>query len=101
MNVLTKAWRAFQAARATRAAIASRRRAAHRGGFFWMPCPICGEHFAGFEAVTDPVLYTSVYDGILICPKPACADEARERNRLSGLDDQRRRFFFGDGVSRR
>jgi hypothetical protein len=101
MNVLTKVWRAFQAARKTRAAIAARRRRAMAGGFFWVPCPICGEHFAGYEAVTDPVLYTTATEGKLICSKRECADRARFLNRASGLEEERCRFFFGDGVSRR
>ena len=26
-----------------------RRRRASLGGYFWLPCPICGEYFGGYE----------------------------------------------------
>ena len=26
-------------------------------GYFWLPCPLCGKPFAGFECSEDPAVY--------------------------------------------
>lgn len=45
------------------------------GGYFWLPCPCCGEEFGGHEWVTDGPLPGSVPDPAVpqqswgICPK--------------------------------
>jgi predicted RNA-binding Zn-ribbon protein involved in translation (DUF1610 family) len=45
------------------------------GGYFWLPCPICGQHFGGHEAVgadlrvvplTSPIPQTVSYK--FVCP---------------------------------
>jgi hypothetical protein len=31
-----------------------RRHLAELNGYFWIPCPVCGENFAGYEWMSDP-----------------------------------------------
>lgn len=49
------------------------------GGYFWLPCPICDQPFAGFEA-SSAALMTSLSDGFLVCGKPECKAEASRRS---------------------
>jgi hypothetical protein len=41
------------------------------GGYFWLPCPVCGENFAGFEAGRYGT------NGQIACPKESCQAIAR------------------------
>lgn len=51
------------------------------GGYFWLPCPICGEDFAGFEWGEESLQRTfSTGEGL--CSKPECVAEAKRRNAL-------------------
>jgi hypothetical protein len=50
---------------------------AHLGGYFWLPCPICGENFGGHEW-GDESLYIGGGSGWGVCAN--CGDEARERS---------------------
>jgi hypothetical protein len=52
------------------------------GGYFWLPCPICGEPFAGFEwgHDDDQTLMQTLHSGKGVCPKAACKSETRRRN---------------------
>lgn len=50
-----------------------RRLKAHAGGYFWLPCPMCGEPFAGFE--TAPMLAVPVTDHTDACVCRTCEDE--------------------------
>lgn len=47
-------------------------------GNFWLPCPICGEHFGGFEWNGDASLYISQFKAKAVCP--ACVTEVHKRN---------------------
>jgi hypothetical protein len=50
-------------------------------GFFWLPCPVCGEYFAGFEWDTSGECSSIPREdncGVGICPEPACMERARE-----------------------
>jgi hypothetical protein len=49
------------------------------GGYFWLPCPICQEPFAGFEWGSE-CLHTTPNSGTGVCSKPECEAEARQRN---------------------
>ncbi len=52
-------------------------------GYFWLPCPICHEHFGGFETggtLNDPGHDGQEGTGRIICRKPSCAEEAERRN---------------------
>ena len=49
------------------------------GGYFWLPCPICHEPFAGFEWGPESVMET-ISTGNGVCSKPECVAEARRRN---------------------
>lgn len=48
------------------------------GGYFWLPCPICGKHFAGFECSTQG-LTISHGVGKCVCSRPACVAEAKRQ----------------------
>lgn len=50
-------------------------------GYFWIPCPVCREPFAGFEAGRGwHGVNHQVIDGMrecqVTCAKPGCMDEA-------------------------
>lgn len=48
-------------------------------GYFWLPCPICGEMFGGHECGTQSLL-KDWYMGDVVCNRPACNEEAKRRN---------------------
>ena len=50
------------------------------GGYFWLPCPICGENFGGQE-VGPAALMDSTSHGKCVCNKPACEAEARRQSK--------------------
>jgi hypothetical protein len=49
------------------------------GGYFWLPCPVCREPFAGFEALhASGCVVVEEADGehmYGVCPKPDCQAE--------------------------
>jgi hypothetical protein len=47
--------------------------------YFWLPCPICGENFAGFE--WGESLMRTLGSGEGTCSKPECIAETRKRNK--------------------
>jgi hypothetical protein len=49
-------------------------------GYFWLPCEICGESFAGYEWLDGHVIYTRGELGRGVCYKPECAKEAKKRS---------------------
>ena len=46
-------------------------------GYFWLPCPICGQYFGGHES-TGIGLMEDWNSGVCICPN--CESEADKRN---------------------
>jgi len=48
------------------------------GGYFWIPCPICGEYFGGFETSQEG-LQISYIEGKCVCMN--CGKEAKKRNK--------------------
>ena len=52
---------------------------AWRGGWFWLPCPVCGQHFAGFESA-EVKWWDTETTGRLICRKPGCIAAAQDHN---------------------
>jgi len=46
------------------------------GGYFWLPCPICGKNFAGYELIG--CIYTSWTTGKGVCWR--CSEKAGEKN---------------------
>lgn len=64
-----------------------------KGGWFWLPCPICGEMFSGREISArldrgTPVvsLKSDLWTGQVVCLKQSCKDEAERRNKENGFD---------------
>ncbi len=55
-------------------------------GYFWLPCPVCGNNFGGHEW-REPYegLMDSPFHGKGVCPK--CGDRARELNRINGFTE--------------
>lgn len=56
-------------------------------GYFWLPCPICGEMTGGHEWRTDlpnSAVMIEFNRGVGVCPN--CHDKAKEINMISGLD---------------
>ena len=51
-------------------------------GYFWMPCPICGRMFGGFE-ISPVTLMFDWHMGRCVCRK--CTGRAIEANKESGL----------------
>lgn len=52
---------------------------AYLGGYFWGPCPICGEAFGGHETdIAQQVWWTSPREGRAVCAN--CAEEAQRRS---------------------
>ena len=51
-------------------------------GYFWLPCPICGEYFGGHEWKADinAALYTDRGHGNGVCSR--CIPEATRRNAI-------------------
>lgn len=54
------------------------------GGYFWLPCPLCHENFAGFEwgvgsLVTDP----ATGSGRGVCSKKECEEEADRQSKAA------------------
>jgi hypothetical protein len=54
-------------------------------GYFWLPCPVCGEDFAGFEADSGfGAALVQKADGPhmrCVCSKPTCQAEGRRQVR--------------------
>jgi hypothetical protein len=62
-----------------------RQATARARGYFWLPCPLCGTHFAGYEwedaaSIPDPEAPPLSGRGIGICP--ACSHEGRSEETL-------------------
>jgi len=56
------------------------------GGYFWLPCPVCGEMFGGHEIahVCTGALVSDDGHAHCVCPKPECSYEAGARNAIAG-----------------
>jgi hypothetical protein len=55
-------------------------------GYFWLPCPVCGENFGGHEA-SFTALVVDEADGqhaYCTCSKISCQEEAMRRNMERG-----------------
>lgn len=48
------------------------------GGYFWLPCPLCGREFGGHEVRQGETLWLSPLEGRCVCPD--CGPEARRRS---------------------
>ena len=54
-------------------------------GYFWLPCPICGDYLGGHEGVYQ-ALMVSATAGKIVCLKPLCVAESKRLNHLQGFD---------------
>ena len=63
------------------------------GGYFWIPCPVCGDGFAGFEvgSHTSGVQHRDEGDGTrsykIVCNKGKCQAEARRQTNVQYLPE--------------
>lgn len=55
-------------------------------GYFWLPCPICDEPFAGFEWVSGHTIYRRGQYGKGVCYKPECSHKAEEMSDYNPYD---------------
>jgi hypothetical protein len=53
------------------------------GGYFWLPCPMCGKPFGGHEAHGS--LYYGMGHGALVCAN--CAELARLASLIVSADE--------------
>ena len=51
------------------------------GGFFWLPCPMCGKMFGGHEKGSDMLDPDNVFIGKLTCADPVCIRQVKEYNK--------------------
>lgn len=58
---------------------------AHIAGYFWIPCPICGQMFGGHEIDADATaLYDQSGEGKgIVCPGATCNMTAFTRNAMT------------------
>lgn len=69
-----------------RGTVDARKKAAEAGGFFWLPCDICGEEFSGAEwSPSSTAIQKTETSGTLVCPKPQCSEAAKKSNELNGF----------------
>jgi len=52
---------------------------AKMGGYFWLPCPLCGEEFGGHEWLNGNTLMETPTNGTGVCPD--CGDKVKEINK--------------------
>lgn len=58
---------------------------ARHNGYFWLPCPLCGEHFGGHEWLRDTAALSATINtdtpGIFqgICPKCTLAGKGDKK----------------------
>lgn len=59
---------------------------ARLNGYFWLPCPVCGEMFGGHEVLDRQTGALIREDGqaFAVCTDPQCSYEAGARNALAG-----------------
>lgn len=57
---------------------------AERNGYFWLPCPVCKEPFAGFEHGEFSVMETPG-SGTVACGKPECQAVAKKSYEKFGM----------------
>ena len=53
-------------------------------GYFWIPCPLCGEYFGGHEWKEGNDLMLNFHEGQGVCPD--CGDKAKELNLKMYID---------------
>ena len=52
--------------------------------YFWLPCPVCGENFGGFEC-GDEALMETRSKGWCVCSKAACVAAAVASRQAHGV----------------
>ncbi len=62
-------------------------------GYFWLPCPICGENFGGHELKHGGSLMTSINTGRGVCSN--CAEEAKRRNKKFMKENYNGDYAYG------
>lgn len=60
-------------------------------GYFWLPCPVCGEHFGGHEvSAFSGAVIVEKEDGphaYCVCSKNSCQEEAKRRSGMPRVID--------------
>ncbi len=56
------------------------------GGYFWLPCPLCGRFFGGHEwRLPHQTWFESIGSGRPVCPGCAGSAVVRQREREVGM----------------
>jgi hypothetical protein len=62
-----------------------RRWRARAGNYFWLPCDLCGQYFAGYEwTLPHQTLCISMNHGVAVCRKCAGSEAVFESERRFG-----------------
>ncbi len=72
-------------------------------GYFWLPCPLCGEHFGGHEARGEDALWREYGRGQGVCPR--CGEDGTLVQAQKAIAERPhcnicRRFRIADGCMR-
>jgi hypothetical protein len=51
------------------------------GGYFWLPCPMCGKKFGGHEKGSDMLDPNDLFRGRMTCADPECMKRVNEHNK--------------------
>ena len=57
------------------------------GGYFWLPCPMCGKMFGGHEKGETMWNKKDIFSGKMTCADPACMKKVKKYN--SPIEQQR------------
>ena len=63
---------------------------AYMGGYFWLPCPMCGNMFGGHEKGGDMYDPVDLFRGNMTCADPECIKRVEEHNKPIREDRDRR-----------
>jgi len=56
-------------------------------GYFWLPCPVCGENFAGFEKGSYCIQVDWWGTSKCVCDKPKCQEEAKAHRSVGNSNE--------------
>ena len=54
---------------------------ANMGGYFWLPCPMCGKMYGGHENGSDMLDPNDLFKGKITCADPECIKRVEEYNK--------------------
>lgn len=75
-------------------------------GYFWLPCPLCGEPFGGHEwTKPEQFMWIEYGRGRGVCPKASCIEKAKLHNKMTeeskwwkDAEDQAFKRYFPNSI---